>query len=75
MKLTLQIDETLIEAARAAAQSQGRSLEQLVLAYIEALAATLPPDDLPDLQYFRRTSGTGNRQGWQFDRDELHERK
>lgn len=72
MKLTLSIDKKLLERARAAAQAQGKSVNQLVREYLEQLP------DAENLENaiadFRKTSGLGRRRNLRFNRDELHER-
>lgn len=72
MNLTLSIDEKLLERARAAAQAQGKSVNQLVREYLEQLSEAENLDTA--LEDFRKTSGLGHRRRWRFDRDELHER-
>lgn len=72
MNLTLSIDKELLERARKAAQAQGKSVNQLVREYLEQLTSTREFDT--ELAKFKASSGTGNRRGWRFNRDELHER-
>ncbi len=72
MNLTLSIDQELLERAREAAQAQGKSVNQLVREYLEELTTTREIE--ADLTELRATSQTGHRQGWTFDRDEIHER-
>ena len=72
MNLTLSIDKDLLERARRAARAQGKSVNQLVREYLEQL--TSMRDLEAELEEFRATSGTGQRRGWRFNRDELHER-
>ncbi|HEX7026223.1 MAG TPA: DUF6364 family protein [Gammaproteobacteria bacterium] len=72
MNLTLSIDEKLLERVRAAAQAQGKSVNQLVREYLEQLP------DVENLENviadFRKTSGLGHRRNLRLNRDELHER-
>lgn len=72
MNLTLSIDEKLLERARKAARAQGKSVNQLVREYLEQLSAAENLENA--LEDFRKTSGTGHRRDWRFNRDELHER-
>ena len=72
MNLTLSIDEKLLERARKAARAQGKSVNQLVREYHEQLSAAENLENA--LEDFRKTSGTGHRRDWRFNRDELHER-
>jgi len=72
VNLTLSIDKKLLERARKAAQAQGKSVNQLVREYLEQLSTAENLDNA--LEDFRKTSGTGHRKNWRFNRDELHER-
>jgi hypothetical protein len=72
MNLTLSIDDKLLEQAREAARAQGKSVNQMVREYLEQISAA--GDLESEIEEFRRTSGTGHRKGWKFNRDELHER-
>lgn len=72
--ITLSADERLIEKARREAARRGSSLNQLIRDYLEELAgdrvAGSEFDRLRQLSDLAR----GRRGGWQFDRDEIHER-
>ena len=69
MNLTLSVDEKLLERAREAAKIQGKSINQLVREYLQHLSAM---DDLEaTIDVLRKTSGTGRRKNWAFNRDEL----
>jgi hypothetical protein len=74
MNLTLSIDETVVERARERARAMGKSLNQMMREYLEQLAG----DDQAarDVAEFRRLSreARGDRGGWKFDREELHDR-
>lgn len=72
MNLTLSIDENILKRARETARAQGKSVNQLVREYLEQLSATENLENA--LADFRRTSGTGHRKNWRFNRNELHER-
>ena len=72
MNLTLSVDKKLLQRAREAAKVQGKSVNQLVREYLQQLSAV---DNLElAIEDFRKTSGTGHRRNWAFNRDELHER-
>ena len=74
MNLTLAVDEQIVRRARAVAEAMGKSLNQVIREYLETLAAV---DDVEsEISELRRLSegAGGRRQGWQFDRDELHAR-
>jgi hypothetical protein len=72
VNITLSIEEQIVERARKRADALGKSLNQLVRDYLQRLAGG---DDFErSLEEFERLSGTGNSQGWRFNRDEIHER-
>lgn len=72
--ITLSADERLIEKARREAARRGSSLNQLIRDYLEELAgdrvAGSEFDRLRELSHLAQ----GRRRGWQFDRDEIHDR-
>lgn len=74
MNITLSIDEKLADEARRAAQAMGLSLNQAVRLYLERLAGREQLD--ADLAAFRASAlgSRAKRQGWSFNRDQLHER-
>ncbi|HKH50168.1 MAG TPA: DUF6364 family protein [Thermoanaerobaculia bacterium] len=74
MNLTLAVDERLVEQARKIAESQGKSLNQVIREYLEELAS--PATVVGEMEELRRLSleGQGRSRGWKFDRQEIHER-
>ncbi len=72
MNLTLSIDKDLLERARKAARAQGKSVNQLVREYLEQLSSGQALEATID--EYVAGCGQGHREGWAFDRDELHER-
>jgi len=72
--ITLSADEKVIEQARRAARKRGKSLNQLIREYLTELGGTT----LSDTEFERLEElsdlSAGHRRGWQFDRDEIHER-
>ena len=74
MNLTLAVDERLVEQARRIAESQGKSLNQIIREYLEGL--TTPSTTQGEMEELRRLSleGPGRSRGWRFDRQEIHER-
>lgn len=74
MNLTLAVDERLVEQARKIAESQGKSLNQVIREFLEELAS--PSTAAGEMEELRRLSleGQGRSQGWKFDRQEIHER-
>jgi Family of unknown function (DUF6364) len=74
MNLTLAVDDRLVEQARRVAESQGKSLNQVIREYLEEL--TSPSTAAGEMEELRRLSldGQGRSRGWKFDRQEIHER-
>lgn len=74
MNITLSADEAVIQRARKRAEAMGKSLNQLVREYLQQLAGGTDVDD--DIDALRRLTkeGGGRSRGWQFNRDEIHER-
>jgi 16S rRNA U516 pseudouridylate synthase RsuA-like enzyme len=75
MNVTLSIDGEVLRQVRRRAEAMGTSVNQLVREYLEQLAGKSDP--AADASEFERLSrlGQGNSRGWQFNREELHERK
>lgn len=74
MKITVSIDDEVAQRAGEAAQRMGKNLSQVVLEYVEQLAASTQRD--PQWAQFEQsclTSG-GRRNGWKFNRDEANQR-
>ncbi len=73
MNITLSIDEQLVGRARQKAEAMGKSLNQAVRDYLQKLAGGNDPER--SIAEFESLSGKGDSGGWQFDREEIHERK
>ncbi len=75
MNVTLSIDDQIIQKARRRAEAMGTSVNQLVREYLEQLAGrTDASEDAAEFERLSRGSG-GNSNGWEFNREELHERR
>lgn len=74
MNVTLSIDDRIVERARERAAALGKSLNQAVRDYLAQLGGEGDVED--SIREMRELSakGGGNRRGWKFDREELHER-
>jgi hypothetical protein len=72
MNITLSVDEQLVARARRKADALGKSLNQLVRDYLQRLAGGDDPER--SIEEFYKLSGSGDSQGWRFNRDEIHER-
>ncbi len=70
MNITLAVDEKIANDARAAAQSMGKSLNQVVREHLESLAGV--ERIKLEMEELRLTAGTGDSRGWKFDRDEIY---
>lgn len=74
MNLTFSVDQKIVERARAVARSMDKSLNQLVREYLEHLAGQDRIEaDCAEMDRLSEQA-KGDRRGWRFDRDELHER-
>ncbi len=73
--ITLALDGDVIERARSVAEAQGKSLNQLVRAYLEDLAE--PQNSRELVEEFLRLSAEsgGDSKGWRFNRDDIYERR
>jgi hypothetical protein len=73
--ITLSIDDEVIQEARRRAEALGTSVNQRVQYYLEQFVGKRDPRllaaELPRLSEL----ANGNRRGWKFNRDEIHERK
>lgn len=72
MNVTLSIDDKLVSDARKVASEMGKSLNQLIREHLEQMTQHQKADT--DFEEFVALSGQGDKRGWVFDRDELHER-
>ena len=75
MNLTLSVDERIVEQARKAAQSMGKSLNQAVRDYLEQLAGQSQREAvIKELRELSMTGQTpkGQNGGWKFDREEIY---
>lgn len=79
MKLTVSIDDEVFQRAQKRAEALGTSVEQLLCAYLDELAAETSRSETDyhaDTAEFIRlsTPPRGNSRGWKFNREEIHER-
>ena len=75
MNLTLSVDERIVEQARKAAQSMGKSLNQAVRDYLEQLAGQSQREAvIKELRELSMTgqAPTGQKGSWKFDREEVY---
>ncbi|MBI5282878.1 MAG: ribbon-helix-helix protein, CopG family [Candidatus Solibacter usitatus] len=74
MNITLSIDDEVVRKARQRAEVLGTSVNQVVRDYLQQFAGTTRPDAAMEFEALSLAAG-GDRRGWKFDRDELHERR
>ena len=74
MNITFSIDDKVAQLAREAAREMGKSLEQVVLEYVEQLARSAQSRDQWAQFEARCLQSTARLDGWRFDRDEANER-
>ena len=74
MKLTLSIDDRLVQQTRKMAETTGTSLRQLIRDYLAELTAQ--PDPEAEIEELQRLSleSHGRSRGWRFNREEIRER-
>jgi antitoxin component of RelBE/YafQ-DinJ toxin-antitoxin module len=74
MNITLSVDDRIIERASKVVESMGLSLNQAVRNYLEQLAGEeSAEDDIREMEDLSSASN-GHSKGWNFNRDEIHER-
>ncbi len=74
VNITFTIDDQVAKHSAEAAQKMGKSLDQVVLSYLERLAGTTQHDqEWAQFEQSCLTSG-GKLNGWKFNRDEANER-
>jgi hypothetical protein len=73
VNVTLSIDDQLVARARKKAEALGKSLNQLVLDYLQTVVGGDDPER--SIEEFKQLSGKGHSRGWRFNRDEIHERQ
>ena len=76
MELTLSVDDEIVELARERAKAFGKTLEEMVLEHVEGLAGRSKVDMQAVADEFDRLSeiSGGDSRGWEWNREELHER-
>jgi hypothetical protein len=72
VNITLSIDEQIVARARQKAEALGKSLNQMIRDYLQAVVGGDDPER--SIEEFKRLSGQGRSRGWRFNRDEIHER-
>jgi hypothetical protein len=74
MNLTLSIEEQLLKRARRRADAMGKSLNELIRDFLCEITDEGAGGEFErELKTLSAQAG-GNRAGWQFSRDEIHER-
>ena len=73
MNVTISIDDLVVEKARAIAQSQNTSLQELVRRYLESLVGTQRSDLVAERLISLMTNHGGHSGGTPFRRDDAYE--
>jgi hypothetical protein len=74
VNMTFSVDDQVAQHASEAAQKMGKSLDQVVLNYLEQLAGSAQRDqEWAQFEQSCLTSG-GKLNGWKFNRDDANER-
>ena len=74
MNLTLSVDAAVVARARKSAAAMGLSLNQAVRDYLSDLAGRSSREAVIAEVVHLSDQAHGHRAGWQFDREEIHER-
>lgn len=74
MNITLSADEQVIERARAVAQRQGKSLNELVREYLVHLGARADAQSAVEELFGLMDEGGGRLEGRRWTREQAHER-
>ena len=74
MKLTVSMDEHIIEGARNAAQKMGKSLDQAVQDHLQQLVETSRREEECARLEVNALASEGRLNGWRFNREEANER-
>ena len=74
MNITLSVKEAVVARARKSAAAMGLSLNQAVRNYLSDLAGHSSREAvIAEVERLSDQAG-GNRAGWRFDREQIHER-
>jgi hypothetical protein len=72
VNFTVSIDKQVFARARKKADALGKSLNQLIVVYLQSLAGDDDPES--SVEEFRNLSDQGHSRDWRFKRNEIHER-
>jgi len=71
MNITLSIDEQLVERAREKLRATGKTVNQEIREHLEHIVGD---DEIErDLEFFKKTAGLGNSNGWKYNREDAYE--
>ena len=73
MNIIFSIDEQVAQLARQEAQKRGKSLDQVVLDYVQQLARSAQPRDQWAQFKARCLQSSARLNGWRFERDGANE--
>ena len=74
MNITLSVDAAVVARARKSAATLGLSLNQAVRDYLSDLAGRSPREVVIAEVVRLSDQARGDRAGWKFDREQIHER-
>ncbi|KAA6455707.1 hypothetical protein DYQ86_27205 [Acidobacteria bacterium AB60] len=75
MNITLSIDEALVERAREKLRATGRTINQEIREHLQHIVGDGDDELERDLEFLEKTAGRGNSAGWNWNREELYERR
>jgi hypothetical protein len=74
VNITLSIDEKLVKRARERLKATGKTINQEIREHLQSIAG----DDSElerDLEFLRRTAGSGDSKGWKYNREDAYEER
>jgi hypothetical protein len=74
MNITLSIDERLVERARERLKATGKTINQEIREHLEHIVGS-DADLERDLEFLRRTAGSGDSKGWKYRREDAYEER
>ena len=75
MKITLSIDERIVERAREKLRAVGKSVNEEIREHLRRVAGDDESEVEAWVEQLHALSGKGDSREWRFNRDEIHERR
>jgi hypothetical protein len=72
VNITLSIDEQIVERARKVLAATGKTVNQAIREHLAHVGGD-DQDLKAEIEFLRRTAGTGNSNGWKYNREDAYE--